>query len=99
MKGLVITQQVCDSVLEWTHGMTYEIKRIFVPEADNLVITPHRNQVYAWTGFKVEEYTVIKEIEVPDELVKQALAFVEMKNKFDGLKEKFEYFFDKKAQI
>ncbi len=47
MKGLVITQQVCDSVLDWTHGMTYQIKRIFIPDADNLVITPHRDQVYA----------------------------------------------------
>ncbi len=33
---------------------------------------------------------MIKEIEVPDELVKEALAFVQMKNKFIGLKEKFE---------
>ena len=89
MRGLVISQQVCDSVLDWTHRMTYEIKRIFVPEADNLVITPHRNQVYAWTGFK-GEYKVIKEIEVPDELVKEALAFATTKNKFDELKEKFE---------
>lgn len=89
MKGLVITQRVCDSVLDWSHGMTYEIKRIFVPEADNLVITPHRNQIYAWTGFD-REYKVIKEIEVPDELVKEALAFAKMKNKFDGLREKFE---------
>jgi len=89
MKGLVITQRVCDSVLDWSHGMTYEIKRIFVPDADNLVITPHQNQVYAWTGFD-REYKVIKEIEVPDELVKEALAFVKIKNKFDGLKEKFE---------
>lgn len=90
MKGLVITQQVCDSVLDWTHGMTYEVKRIFVPDADNLVITPHRDQVYAWTGFEGEECTVIKEIEVPDELVEEALAFVKVKNKFNGLKEKFE---------
>jgi len=89
MKGFIITQQVCDSVLDWTHGMTYEIKRIFVPDSNNLVITPHDNQVYAWTGFE-GEHTVIKEIEVPDELVKQALAFVMMKNKFNGLKEKFE---------
>jgi hypothetical protein len=89
MKGLIITQQVCDSVLDWTHGMIYEIKRIFIPDADNLVITPHNKQVYAWTGFE-GEYTIIKEIEVPDELVKEALAFVRMKNKFDGLKEKFE---------
>lgn len=89
MKGLVITQRVCDSVLDWSHGMTYEIKRIFVPDADNLVITPHHNQVYAWTGFN-REHKVIKEIEVPDELVKEALAFVKIKNKFDGLREKFE---------
>lgn len=89
MKGLVITQRVCDSVLDWSHRMTYEIKRIFVPDADKLVITPHHNQVYAWTGFN-REHRVIKEIEVPDELVKEALAFAKMKNKFDGLKEKFE---------
>jgi len=35
-------------------------------------------------------YKVIKEIEVPDELVKEALAFVKIKNKFDGIREKFE---------
>lgn len=47
------------------------------------------DQLYVWTDFE-GEYTVIKEIEVPDELVKEALAFVQMKNKFDGFKEKFE---------
>ena len=90
MKGLVIAQQGCDSVLDWTHGVTYEIKCILIPEANNLVITPHREQVYARTDFKGEEYTVIKEIEVSDDLVKEALAYIKMKNRFDGLKEKFE---------
>jgi hypothetical protein len=89
MKGLVITQEVCDSVLDWTHGMTYEIKRILVPDAANLVITPHGDQVYAWTGF-TGEYQVVKEIEVPDELVEEALAFVQVKETFDGLKDTFE---------
>jgi hypothetical protein len=89
MKGLVITQEVCDSVLDWSHGMTYEIKRILVPDAANLVITPHRDQVYAWTEFK-GEYQVVKEIEVPDELVEKVLAFVQIKETFDGLKDKFE---------
>ncbi|UCE05856.1 MAG: hypothetical protein JSW07_20070 [bacterium] len=50
--GYLITQQACDSLLDWTHGMTYEIKRIFVPDSNNLVITPHNKQVYALIGFE-----------------------------------------------
>lgn len=74
--------------MEWSHGFTHEVKRILVPEADNLVITPHEGQVYAWVGFE-GEYEVVKEIEVPDELVEKALAFTRVKKKFDELEEDF----------
>ena len=41
MKGLIVQQLVHDSVLDWTHGFGYHVKRIVIPEADSLAITLH----------------------------------------------------------
>ena len=75
----------------WVHGRGSTVKRLVVEEADNLAITPHDNQVYALTGFDLKkDCKVIREVEVPDELVEKTLAFVRAKAEFDGLKDSFE---------
>lgn len=89
MKGKIVQQQVCDSALEWTHGFSYTIKRIIVPEANNLVITPHKGQIYVFTGLK-GDHEEIAEVDVPDELVNKALAFHHAKVEFNLLRNKFE---------
>jgi hypothetical protein len=90
MKGQIVTQQVYDSILDFTHGFSHTVKRILVPDADNLVITPHEGEVYAWTGGLEGEYEVIGEVDVPDELVVRALAFARAKKEFDSLVKRFE---------
>jgi len=77
------------TLLDFTHGFSHTVRRILVPDADNLVITPHEEEVYAWTGGLEGEYEVIGEVEVPDELVERALAFARAKQEFDSLGNRF----------
>lgn len=91
MKAKIVSQRVHEGVLGWAHSYGYTVKRLVVEEADNLAITPHDNQVYAFTGFNLkDDCKVIGEVEVPDELVEKALTFVRAKAEFDGLKGTFE---------
>jgi hypothetical protein len=92
VKAKIISQTVYEGVMDWAHGGGYTVKRLVVEERDNLAITPHHdNQVYAFTGFNLKDgCEVIGEVEVPDELVEKALAFVRIKAEFDGLKGTFE---------
>ena len=92
MKAKIISQTVYEGVMDWARGGGgYTVKRIVIEGEDNLAITPHDNQVYAFTDFDIKGgCKVIGEIEVPDELVEKAFAFVRTKAEFDGLKDTFE---------
>lgn len=91
MKAKIISQKVYEGVIGWVHGCGSTVRRLVVEEADNLVITPHDDQVHAFTGFNLKDNCkVIGEVEVPDELVEKALAFVRAKAELDGLKGSFE---------
>lgn len=91
MKAKIISETAYEGVMDWAHGGGYTVKRLVVEERDNLAITPHDNQVYAFTGFDLKDgCEVIGEVEVPDELVEKALAFIRAKAEFDGLKDTFE---------
>jgi len=91
MKAKIISQKLYEGAMDWIHGGGYTAKRLVVEEAGNLIITSRDNQVCAFTGFNLEEdCKVIGEVEVPDELVEKALAFVRAKAEFDGLKDAFE---------
>ncbi len=46
MKAEIITQMICDGALAFVHGERHPIKRILIPEANNLVITPYGNNLY-----------------------------------------------------
>jgi hypothetical protein len=95
MKGKIIQERVYDSIMDWTHGMGYDIKRILIPEANNLAITPHNRGVFAFEFEPDRKYIVLKEIEVPDELVQKALTFMQAKKEFDSLKKQFEMLLEK----
>jgi len=91
MKAKVIRQKVYDGVMDFIHDGGHYINRLVVEEANNLAITPHENEVYAFTGFDLkDEHEMLSEVEVPDELVEKAVAFVRVKAEFDGLKDTFE---------
>lgn len=89
MKGQIIQQLVHDSILDWTHGAGYHVKRIVIPNANDLAITSHGGQLYAVVGYK-DEYEVLGEVDVPDALVEEALTFVRAKDRFDGFREQFD---------
>lgn len=89
MKGRIVEETVHESVLSWTHDQGFDVKRILVPEADNLVITPYKGEIYVANGFDDSNAKLIKEIEIPDELVQKALEFVRMKDEFDNLEGQF----------
>jgi len=91
MKAKIIVQMVHEGLTDLTHGGGYQVKRLVVEEKNNLAITPDDNQLYAIIGFDLRnDYEVIGEVEVPDDLVEKALAFVRAKAEFDGLKGTFE---------
>ncbi|HEY0089619.1 MAG: hypothetical protein A2V72_01025 [Candidatus Nealsonbacteria bacterium RBG_13_37_56] len=77
MKAEIISQTVYEGVLAWTHGSGSTIKRIFIPEANNLVITPHENNLFIWDNFQKDDCEIVKEIEIPDELVEKAIGLME----------------------
>ena len=91
MKAKIFSQMVYEGVMDWVHGGGKEVKRLVVEEANNLAITPHNDQVYAFTGFDStsDGTKLLGEVEVPDELVEKALTFVRAKEEFDGLKDRF----------
>jgi hypothetical protein len=91
MKAKIVSQRVYNGVMAWIHDASYNVKRLIVEGADNLAITPHDDQVYAFTSFDLtDDCEVLGEVEVPDELVEKALAFVRAKAEFNSLKDTFE---------
>lgn len=94
MKAEVIVQTVYKSFTDWSHGGGYKIQRTVVPEANNLVITieteSHGKNVYVWDNFEKDETCkLVKEINIPDELVQQVIGFVCRKNELAINFEKF----------
>jgi len=91
MKALLICQTAFDGDQLYAgrlSGSTF--KRLVVREKNNLTITVHDNKVFVITDFKLHgSYTILREVDVPDELIKKALAFVRAKAKFDALKDTF----------
>ncbi|MFH0755454.1 MAG: hypothetical protein V1910_02195 [bacterium] len=89
MRAKVIKEMVCDGILNYTHGQTFPILRLVVEQANNLAITPYKDEVYAF-HLESREYEVLGETEVSKELVEKALAFICAKKKFYELKPQFE---------
>ena len=81
MKAQIIAETVYEGFMDWSHGGGYTINRIVVPEANNLVITVHGENIYVWDNFqkeKREDYEVVKEIDIPDELIARLRGLMEL---------------------
>ena len=91
MKARIIAQKVSMGVMDFVHGGGSLTKRLVVEEKDSLCITIGEGQLFAFTGFDLTKanYELVEETEVPDELVEQAFAYVQAKDKFDKLKDQF----------
>lgn len=98
MKATIVSQIVHNGMMDFIHGYSYEIKRLVIESKDNLAITPHNNEILVFTGFKLSDGEIIGEVEIPDELVEKALAFIKAKAEFDSLKSEFEALIDNEQQ-
>ncbi|KKT39692.1 hypothetical protein A3K29_02385 [Candidatus Collierbacteria bacterium RIFOXYB2_FULL_46_14] len=61
--------------MDYVHGGGHYMRRIFVPEAANLVFGVAEGKVFAFTHYDLEanQPDILAEINLPDELVKKAL--------------------------
>lgn len=90
MKAKIVRQKVYGSVIDWNHGGGFTVKRLVVEEKDNLAITPHNDQVYVFTGFNLDaDCEIIGEVEVSNELVEEALAFIRAKAELNSHMDSF----------
>ena len=93
MKGIVIEQTAYASVTDWAHRCGQKIKRIIIPELDNLAITLHEEQIFVTKNHAMKDNCEkIKEVDVPDELVEQALQYLKVQNDFFSHKDSFQSF-------
>ena len=79
MEAKIISCVISDGVIAYVHGQRYPINRLVIPEADDLVITPLRKDLYVWCGDGVPEGEVVAEIKIPSILADTAKEFLESK--------------------
>lgn len=94
MKAEIITETVYEGFTDWSHDGGYEIKRIVVPEANNLAVTiDTRNtgkNIYIWENFERDHTCiVVKEILIPDEFVREIVEFMREKNELASQLEQY----------
>lgn len=94
MKAIVVSETGYDGgQLMAGRFFSRTVRRLVVKEKDLLAITVHNNEVFAMQNFKIDDdCKIIGEVEVPDELVEKALAFVRAKTELDALKDTFKVF-------
>jgi len=94
MKGLIVEETVYEGTLAFAHGHGQRIKRIVIPEADNLAITPHNGQIYIMTNYIMSDGSrILKETEVADELIQRCIEYKRMQDEFFQLFETLEKLF------
>lgn len=87
MKAKIVIQVISDSIINGLHGFTHNLKRLVIEEAGNLAIALYDDKIFILTDFKINSgCQVIGEVEVPDELVAKALAFVSAREELNSLK-------------
>lgn len=90
MKAKVINHKIRNSVTEAIRrpsgGRT--VTRLVIESLNNLAITPDGENLYVGEGRRIDG-TLIAEVDVPDELVEKAQAFLHAKNEFEGLRPLF----------
>ena len=85
-KGLIVEEKVYEGIMDYAHGGGSIIKRLVIEGENNLAITPHNDQLYAFTGYDLKRGEVVEEVEVPDEVVKKAINFINSQNEFYKIK-------------
>ena len=88
MKAKVISQLVYESFLDFSHGLENKIKRLFIEEAGNLVITIYRDSGLVFTDFQIEsDCEILGEVEVSAGLVAKALTLTKVQAEMDDFKD------------
>lgn len=90
MKGLLVEQTTYQSMENFVHGDGQLIKRLIIPEKDNLAITLFNNEILVFKDFDIVQATILSELDVPEKLVDHALVFLKAKNSIEQHKSKFE---------
>ena len=73
MKGQIVTQEVYASTLDFAHGMPTIATRLYIPDR-GVALTLWQGQVLVAENFDATECEVVNEVEVPDDIVEQAVA-------------------------
>lgn len=85
MKGRIVKEKCSRGEADVILGSQGWIKHIIIPEADNLTLRLCGNEilVYTWpeTG-TTNETRFVKEVEVPDEWIKKAIAYKKVQDDF-----------------
>jgi len=84
MKGILITQVIYESTMDFIHGWGKTLIRLVVPEEQNLAIYSHENKLGAFLDFNLGEdsVTVIRQdVDVPQDLIDVAKALIEAQEK------------------
>lgn len=80
MIGYIIKQLITEGALGHVHNQYFPIKRIILPELNNLTITFHEDQIYVFE-MQDSEYEKIVEVDVPQEIIDIALQYNKIKTK------------------
>jgi len=89
-QALIVEEKVYEGIMDYAHGGGSTIKRLIIEGENNLAITPHGDQLYAFAEYDLKRGKIIGKIEVPDELVEKALNFVKSQEEFYKIKEEVE---------
>ncbi len=80
MKAKLISQRVPDSVLDFGRGGGRLMRRLIIEELGRLCINVVDKQVYAFTGFNLdqEDYALLGTVDVPQEIVDMAVSIAQL---------------------
>jgi|WetSurMetagenome_2_1015567.scaffolds.fasta_scaffold19298_4 hypothetical protein len=84
MKAKIVSQVVYGSTMDFVHGGGEEIKRLVVEKNGETyeAITPYEGHVFVLSKFRFsKDVKIVGEVEVPDELVQQAIQSDELQRK------------------
>jgi len=80
VKGLKYKVKVADSFLNWTHGLTYTIEEIFIPEKKIAFNIAH-DRLNAFRCEEPRDSKDLEEIELDDDFVRKLEEWVELREK------------------
>lgn len=78
MKASLVSLRVYEGFMDWSHGGGFTQYRLLIPEVNNLLVWTHGKLICFEEGFEgagPEDPGTIREVEVPDDFVKELLNF------------------------